>query len=186
MADNLLLIPILLALYVTLRQSNKSLMALGVTTAIIAIPLFIASNPAFEMASLSDRYAAAATDVERSALLAAGQMLLATWQGTAFQAGYLLASIGGLLIAFVMLQTRVFSKTIGYLGFAANAIGLGLFVPVVGLYLAVVSVLPLEVWYVLLGVRFMQLSRIPAGRSEGRESKNGLSPADLELAQRAG
>lgn len=185
-ADNLLLIPILLALYVTLRKDSESLMALGVTTAIIGIPLFIASNPAFEMLALSDRYAAATTDVERSGLLAAGQMLLATWQGTAFQAGYLLASIGGLLIAVAMLRSGVFSKAIGYLGFAGNAIGLGLFFPVVGLYLAVVSVLPLEVWYVLLGIRFIQLSRIPAGRSVARESASDLSTAHPEFARKAG
>jgi Domain of unknown function (DUF4386) len=184
-ADQLLLIPILLALYVTLRRYGRSLMALGITTAVLAVPLFIASNPSFEMLSLSDRYGAAATDTERAALLAAGQMLLATWQGTAFQTGYLLASIGGLLIAVVMLRTHVFRKSIGYLGLVGNAIGLGLFIPVVGTYLAVVSVLPLEVWYVLLGARLLQFSRAAVVRDQEAGGNEDVTTASTVLARRA-
>lgn len=54
-ADNLLLIPIFLALYVALRRSSESLVTLGTTAGLLAIPLFISSIPAFEMLSLSDR-----------------------------------------------------------------------------------------------------------------------------------
>lgn len=185
-ADNLLLIPLFLALYVALHRTSQSSAALGATAALLAIPLFIASNPAFEMLSLSDRYAVAATDAERSALLAAGQTMLASWQGTAFQAGYLLSSIGGLIIAAVMLRSRVFGRATAYAGLLTNGIGLGIFVPAIGLYLAVLSVLPLEVWYVLLGLRLFQLCRPDETRGDGLASHGRSETAYRELARRTG
>ena len=50
----------------------------------------------------------------------------------------------------------MFGRAIAYLGIAANAIALGLYVPVVGVYLSVFSVLFLEAWYILLGRRLLQ------------------------------
>jgi hypothetical protein len=45
------------------------------------------------MLSLSEEYAAATTDAERDLYLAAGQAMLATFEGTAFQVSYVLTSM---------------------------------------------------------------------------------------------
>jgi hypothetical protein len=154
-----LLVAVLLALYVALRRAGASVMALATTLGLLGIALFIASNPAFEMLSLSDRYAAATTDAERSTFLAAGQALLAAWQGTSFQAAYLLGSAAGIAIGIVMLHSGGFGKPTAFAAILANAVGLGLYVPAVGVYIAVFSVLFLEVWYVLVARRLFQLGR---------------------------
>jgi hypothetical protein len=158
-ADNVLLIPLLLALYVTLRRASESLMAIATTLGIVGIVLFITSNPAIEMLSLSDHYAAATTDAQRATFLAAGQAMLASWQGTSFQVGYLLSSVAGIVIPAVMLRGTIFSKPIAVLGILANAIGLGLYLPSIGIFLALFSVLFLELWYILLGRRLLQLGQ---------------------------
>jgi hypothetical protein len=156
-ADQVLLVPILLALYVALRRTSESIMAIATVLGLVGVVLFIASNPAVEMLSLSDRYAAATTDAQRATLLAAGQAVLAGWQGTAFQVGYILSSIAGIAIPAVMFRSMIFSKAIAYLGILANAIGLGLYLPVIGLFLALFSVVFLEFWYILLARRLFQL-----------------------------
>jgi len=154
-ADNLFLVPILLALYVLLRRDSQSLMAMATVLGFLGIVFFIASNPAFEMLSLSQRYA----EAQRSTFLAAGEAMLATWQGTAFQTYYLLGSIAGIMIGAVMLRSAVFSNLTGWMAILGNAIGLGLYVPTVGVYISVFSVLFLEVWYVLIARRLLQLGR---------------------------
>jgi len=157
--DNVLLIPVLLALYAALRRTSESLMVIATALGIVGIVLFITSNPAIEMLSLSDRYAAATTDAQRTIYLAAGQAVLAGWQGTAFQVGYLLSSIAGIVIPVVMLRGTIFGKATAVLGILANAIGLGLYLPAIGLFLALFSVVFLEVWYILLGRRLLQLGQ---------------------------
>lgn len=158
-ADNVLLVPILLALYVLLRRDSPSLMAIATACGLLGIVFFIASNPAVEMLSLSQRYAAASTETGRSTFLAAGEAMLATWQGTAFHTYYLLGSVAGIVIGMVMLRSAVFSDLTGWMAILGNAIGLGLYIPTVGVYISVFSVVFLEVWYVLIARRLLQLGR---------------------------
>jgi hypothetical protein len=156
-ADNMLLIPLLLAFYVLLRRTSESIMAAAAAFGLVGIALFIASNPAFEMLSLSDRYTAATTDAQRSVFLAAGEAMLATWQGTAFQAAYILGSVAGIAIGAVMLRSSVFGRLTAAMAILGNAVGLGLYIPAIGVYIAVFSVVFLEIWYVLVARRLFQL-----------------------------
>lgn len=149
-ADNVLLVPIFLALYIALRRNSESIMATATALGVVGIVLFIASNPAFEMLSLSDQYAAATTDAQQSIFVTAGQAMLAEWQGTAFQVAYVLGSIAGIAIGAVMLRGSIFGKGTAYMGILANAVGLGYYVPTIGIYIAVFSVVFLEIWYVLI------------------------------------
>jgi hypothetical protein len=70
LVDYILLVPIVLALYVALRQISASLMAVATALYFVAIAAYFASNTAFEMLSLSDQYAAATTDTQRATYLA--------------------------------------------------------------------------------------------------------------------
>ncbi len=158
-ADNVLLVPILLALYVVLRRAHESVMTTAVALGFLGVIMYVASNPAVQMAGLADRYAAASTDGQRATAEAAGEAMLAMWQGTAFQSAYLLGSLAGILIGVVMLRSGVFSTTTAGLAILANTVGLGLYVPVVGVYIAVFSVLFLEAWYLLTARRLHQLGR---------------------------
>ena len=158
--EEVLLIPIVLALYLLLRQESESLMAIAAGLWLVSIALFIASNTGFEMLALSQGYADAATDAQRSDYLAAGQAMLASYmeQGSAFLIGYLLASLAGVLAGIAMLRNSVFSRWAAYAVIGGNLLGLGLFVPTVGVPLAIGSVFVLIAWYLLIGWRLLRLA----------------------------
>jgi biopolymer transport protein ExbB/TolQ len=65
----------------------------------------------------------------------------------------------GTLIGAVMLRSELFSKTTARMAILANVISLGLYVPVVGLYISIFSVLFLEIFYILVGRRFLRMGR---------------------------
>ncbi|MGQ9552617.1 MAG: hypothetical protein ACUVWR_00745 [Anaerolineae bacterium] len=67
----------LLALFAALRRTSQSAMTVAAAMGFVAVVVYLASNQALAMLSLSDQYAAATTDAQRSMLLAAGQATLA-------------------------------------------------------------------------------------------------------------
>jgi len=152
--DQVLMVLVLLALYTALRRASQSLMAIALTLGLVGIAAYFASATAFEMLSLSDQYAAATTDAQRSMFLAAGQAMLAIWQGTAFDVGYVLEGVALLIIAAVMLRSTLFSKKTAYVGILLGVMSL---VPptagTIGLLFALGSLVPLEMWDILIGRR---------------------------------
>lgn len=156
-ADLVLMAPIVLAIYVLIRRDGESAMLLAAALTFLSIVAYVVANPAVEVLTLSGQYAAATGEAQRAALLAAGQSALADWLGTTFHAGYLLGSVAGITIGAVMLRGSTFSRLTAYMGILGNAVGLGIYVPVVGLYISLFSVLFLELWYVLVGVRLLQV-----------------------------
>jgi hypothetical protein len=163
--DNLLAIPLNLALYVALRRKNKSFMAIGTILGIFSIILYLVSREAtFSMMTLSDQYAVATTEVQRQIFLAAGQMMLITYNGTVFNISYILGAVSLIIISVVMLQNNIFSKTTGYLGLASNIIALGLYIPVIGITISIFSVMFLWIWDILIAFRFFQLGNLTPAR----------------------
>jgi hypothetical protein len=173
--DYVLLIPIVIAVCVALRKAEPTFVALGGGLFVVAISAYFASNPAFQMLMLADQHAAAATDSERSIYLAAGQAMVANYTGTAFHMSYLLGSLAGILIAARM--TPAFGRVAGIAGVAGNAVGLGLYLPAIGLFLGVVSGPLLLVWYVQVARGLLRLASIEGhnsslGRTAGEPSKS--------------
>jgi len=166
-----LFVPMFLALYAALRRTNESYMALATTLAIIGIAVFLATNNPFSMLCLSDQYAAATTDAQRSLFLAAGQAMLANTNQRAvegFNMGFLLVSVAGLIVSAVILRSNIFSKVTAYVGILANALSLAeyfrlVFVPeavLLLLFIAIASCLLLLIWYILIARRLFQLGRL--------------------------
>jgi len=150
-----------LALWAALRRASQSVMAIALTTELVGVTTYFASTAAFEMLSLSNLYAAATTDADRSIFLAAGQTMLATWQGTAFNVSYILGAIALLIVSVVMLRSHVFNKTTAYVGILASIM---MFVPptagTVGLYLSLISLIPTIIWLILISRRLFRLGRL--------------------------
>lgn len=155
----ILSVPVVLALYVALRGSSPSLMIVYVALALIGAVAFIASRPAFEMLSLSHGYAAATTDAQRAAYLAAGESTLAVFKGTAFWVSYVLGSIGGLVVSAAILRSAVFSRATAYLRIASSVLDFGLFVPAIGLFIALFSVFCLLAFNILIARQLLRLAR---------------------------
>jgi fumarate reductase subunit D len=166
--------PMALALYAVLKQSNKTWSMIATTFVFVGMAVFLATNTAFSMLSLSNEYAAATTEAEKSILLAAGQAMLAVSRGTGLYTGMQLVWLAGLIISVVMLRSEAFGKATAWVGI----LGLGLLVAGIlggGHYTstgestavqsAIVAVqyigggLLSLAWYILVGLRLLKIGR---------------------------
>ena len=154
----ILCIPIALALYTLLRGVNPSWTAIYLILSLLGVICFIAARPAFEMLHLSHEYAAAETELQKATFLAAGEAKVATFHGTAFYINYILGSLTGLIISWVMLKTTLFSKATAYIRIASSICDFGLFVPTIGMFIAIFSMLFLVIWNIMIARRLFQLA----------------------------
>lgn len=169
-----ILCPVFLALYAALRRANPALLALATVLAFIGIAIVIATNTGYSMIYLSDRYAAATSELERSQLLAAGEAMAAVANGTGSSVmAALLLETALVIISAVMIGSGVFSKGIGYLGIAAHGLDLArsiialIVIPLFGLGPATAIAVPLLtvggslqlIWYPLVGWRLLRMAR---------------------------
>ena len=159
---NILLIPMMVALYFALRRTNESLIVLAIVLYFIGTILLFVANPLVEMMTLSDQYAAATTEAQRVAALGAGEAMLARDTGTAYHLHYIIGTIGLLIVSTVMLRSAVFSNVMAYLGFITNVLAFGLYVPTIGVALSAVSGIGYLIWFTRIARRLLQLGN--AGR----------------------
>jgi len=149
-----------LGLYVALRRTSPSFAAIALTAELLAVAAYFASTTAFEMLTLSGQYAAAVSDAERLAAVAAGQATYAVWQGTAFDVSYILSAAAALIASVLMLRSSVFGRATAYAGILMGVAGL---VPPtvggVGLVMSLVSLIPMWIWLFLAGRKLLQLAR---------------------------
>ena len=154
----ILCVPIALTLYTLLRRVDPTWTAIYLILSLLGVMCFIAARPAFEMLHLSHGYAAAKTDAERAIFLAAGEAKVATFHGTAFYINYILGSLTVLIISWVMLKTTLFSKATAYIRIASSVCDFGLFVPTIGMFIAIFSMLFLVIWNIMIARRLFQLA----------------------------
>ena len=92
--------------------------------------------------------------------LAAGQAILAIFQGSAFNVSYELIAVSGLILAVAMLQSHTFGRRTAYVGIVFYALSL---VPAsagtVGLVFSLASLVPMVVWLILVARRLWQLAQ---------------------------
>lgn len=100
--------------------------ALGtVVVAVIQAPLFILASAPTTILGY-DEYAAATTEAQRAAFLAAGEALWATYNGTAFGLFFILSGIADIIVALVMLRGGQSGRLTAWVGIV---IGVLLLVP---------------------------------------------------------
>jgi hypothetical protein len=160
---------VFLALYVVLRKMNEGLMAIALTCALLGVGIFFATNNPFSMLSLSDQYAAATTDMERSTILAAGQAVLATTNQRAvggLNIALFLVSVAGLIVSSVMLKDNSFSRRTACVGILAHGLSLADYARQAltsSVTIALLVILPgalfVAIWFTLVGRRLTQLGR---------------------------
>jgi hypothetical protein len=83
---------------------------------------------------------------------------------TAFHVNYILGAVALLIISLVMLRSTIFSNVTAYTGILANVIAFGLYVPTIGILLSLISVVLLEIWYILIARRLFQLGGVSQER----------------------
>ena len=152
---------ILLALCRALYQLAPGVMVLSAVLAVTGVAVYFASNQAFAMLALSQQFAAATAEGQRTALLAAGEALLAiNSHGGGKYLSLFLVTLAGLLVSVVMLRSTVFGKTTAWIGVVAHGIGLCFFValamaPSLMALPPSISAVFLLVWYLLVGRRLL-------------------------------
>jgi len=166
---NLISILFYLAIYAALKRVNESFALIALVLGLIAVVSLIPARPIAELFALSDRYAAASNEAERSQYLAAGEALLTLFNGTAWAVYYFLGPISGLISSLLMLRSNIFSKATAYVGIITSIIACGLLVPGIGPVLAFLSMLGYVIWNILLARKFFQLGRwsVPDYKDEG-------------------
>jgi hypothetical protein len=111
-------IPMFFALCMAHWQANPKYSALALIISITGIAVFYGTNRAFAMLDLSNQYALANSNAQRTALEAAGQALLAVGQshtpGTFI--AFFLAEMAGVMVSLVMLRAGIFSKLSAWAG----------------------------------------------------------------------
>ncbi|HUI87350.1 MAG TPA: DUF4386 family protein [Anaerolineales bacterium] len=167
MVNYLLVGFIFFALYAALRKVNKPLVTLAVALTALGIGIYLASNQAFTMLSLSNQYTAS-TDAQRAMLQMAGQAVLAIHYNDNYPGvylSYLFVTVAGLVFSTVMLRCDIFSRPTAYAGILANGFGLGYYVTLA--FASAFEFIPISIsavflliWYLLVGLRLFQLGQV--------------------------
>jgi hypothetical protein len=154
---NAFAIPFFLVLYVTLKEVDESWALIALILGLLGLVCLVPARPIPEMFALSDQYAAATTDAERAIYQAAGEAILALFYGMAYHVHYILGSASLLISSFLMLRSDTFGRATAYVGVVTNIVVFGLYVPEVGAYISILSVVGYVIWYILIARRLYQL-----------------------------
>ena len=146
-----------------LAALKRTHMALAVVAALIGcagVTLFLATPSAFSWLPLSEKFAAA-SEAQKTLLLAAGESILASdmWHGTGALMGGLLLQTGTLLASLLMLRSNN-----GWLGVAMHGLDLlhilaGFFLPTLGVVLMMITGPLYLAWFPLLARDFFRLGK---------------------------
>jgi hypothetical protein len=165
MVEQVLAVPIILALFLLVHRAAASSTLLGAAAWLMGAILFLGSNTGFEMLALARGYAAGGAP-DQAAYIAAGHGMLASYwdMGTSFVFGYVLSAVGGILLGAALVRAGALGRAAGWLLVVANVVGFGIFLPGVGIAISLVSVLLLWVWYLRIGWSLARMVRRGAPR----------------------
>ena len=154
-----------LGLYQALKETSHTSALLATVFAFTGNTLVLSTPTALSLIPLSDKYAAATSDIARSQLLAAGEALMAgdIWHSTGAILGGVLMQSGAVLISIAMLRGGVFGRFTAWLGIAMHGLDLahvlvGAFLPTTSAVLLAIAGPLYPVWFFLIGRRLLQLA----------------------------
>jgi len=160
------------ALYAAHRKTSyKTYAAFSALLFFLGAGIYFVINRAFPMLVLSQQYAVTTSETQRAVLEATAQSMLAAGRSHTSSTfiAFFLTELAGVLISFVMLRSKVFSRAAGY----AGLFGFGVLIAfdflsafVAGLntmtmLLATFGGLLSMAWYIMTARRLFQLSNNP-------------------------
>lgn len=157
------------ALFFLLKQAKKLTATLIIASVFagLGLAVYFATNITFSMLYLSDQFATAATEAQKSQLLTSGQTFLAVYNGTGPFIAFLLLALASILFSIVMLRSQVFAKWVAILGINGFTLELGLppsinpawFLQIDPFLVGLGGVI-LLFWYGAIAVKFFRVGRI--------------------------
>jgi len=155
--NNTILIFLYTSLAICLMREKPAATLAALLLGLVGIACYYPTNPAFEMLNLSHGYWKAAAETQGQ-YLAAGEALLAGYQGTAFDVYYVFNAVALLLFAGAVHASPRFSRAMGVWGILS---GILMLVPssagAVGMVFSVLSLLPWAVFLLMAAKRFLAL-----------------------------
>ena len=149
-----------LALYAALRQVDESIALIALVLPLLAVGLVIVCRPLVELVTLSDQYAVATDAAEKMRLLAAGEVLRTQLDGTAWAMQTVFFMLAGLLNSSLMLRAGFFSKATAWLGIVISAVGLGFFLPTIGLLSLFFNTIGSVPWCLLVARDLFRIAQV--------------------------
>ena len=164
-----LAVPLYLALYYIHRKGSQAFAALALILFCVGIVTYFSTNTVFSVFALSRQYAAATTEIQKNALLAAGDAALALGADLTpgVFLGFFFSELGGICMACVLLKDGIFRKVtawVGILGLSCMVVfnSLAAFSPKsfnMALNFATAGGLLSMAYYILLARRLWQLAQ---------------------------
>lgn len=168
--NQIIMIPTYFALYAAQRKTKSAYALLALIVFLVGTTIFVTTNTALPMLELSRKYAISTSESQKTLLAAAGEAMLArgTHGSTGVFIGFLLPNIAGIVMSFVMLSGKIFSKTTAYLGILGSIL--------ICLYIVLVTFAPeiknmatlfsmpggllLMAWMIMFTIRLFQLGNM--------------------------
>ena len=167
--NTLVMVPVTLALLFVHRKKGLLPAAFAASLSLIGTAVFLSANAALPMLELSGRYHAASDDAQRVVLAGAGEALLAKGAHGSLGAfpGFFLLTLATFSMAVVLLNGKVFTKRVAYLGILGNALLLVYlllvtFVPSlqgIAVIMAAPGGIMALVWLLFVGMRLIRMGR---------------------------
>lgn len=161
---DILIVPLMLALYVALRGVARDLILLAVAFKVLFVVLELSVGwPNFGLLiTYSGDYAAATTEAERAALATAADYAVTVGGSTLARVYSILLPAVGMLLAGLAMRKSVFGRGVVYAAVLSGVLGTvsvvgGLFAVELGKAVILASIFSL-VWYFLVGYRLARLA----------------------------
>jgi hypothetical protein len=160
---DILLVPAVLALYLALKRINKSamLVATGFGGLAVALDLGVTMITQVALVTLSQNYAAATNDIQRTVSVATASYAVAIITTSLPVYGSVVFSTETLITSLVMLK-GIFSSVTAYLGIVMSITGflyfISLFLPALGIFYGIWGAL-MMLWLLLAGYGLYRLGK---------------------------
>lgn len=148
-----------LAIYTALKRVDASIALIALILNIMAIVFVIVCRPLVELVILSEQFAMATDSIEKSRILAAGEVLRTHLDGTAWAIQTAFFMIAGLINNCLMLRTIYFKKKTAWTGIVISAIGLPFFLPEIGLIFLFLNTIGSIPWCIFVASDLSKISR---------------------------
>jgi hypothetical protein len=156
----------MMALYAALKRVNESYALIALVLCVLAVSTVITSRPLTEMYLLSELYTKAQATAQQNAYLAAAEAFRLLFDGTAWFVQTILLMLSGLILSLLMLRSPVFTKTMAWTGITISVLGLGFFIPKVGIPLLFLNTIGTILWYSIVGPALLRIGKAMPPASE--------------------
>jgi hypothetical protein len=166
----MILIPAYFALYAVHRNVNKAYGLLALVVFLFGSVIMVANNTALPMLELSNKYYSTTIESQKALYAAAGESLLAqnAHGSPGIFLGFFIPNLANLILSFVMLKGKIFSKINSWLGIIGSILMLlyvilvnfGTTVENMATAFAMPGGLLLMSWMIMFTIRLFKLGHI--------------------------